>query len=292
MKVGVVFPQTDFGAYEPGALRDFFQTVEALGYSHLVAYDHILGANPVRPGGWRGAYTNESAFLEPLVLFGYAAGVTQKLGFLTGILILPQRQTALVAKQAATLDILCQGRLRLGVGLGWNEVEYAALNEDFHNRGRRMEEQVDVLRKLWTQPLVDYQGQWHTIPDAGIKPLPVQQPIPLWFGGTAESALRRTARIADGWLPNIKSPTEARTAAEIVRQELKTAGRDPSTFGIEARIPYGDGNPDTWKAQIREWEELGATLFSINTLNLGYTTPAEHLKALRTFANAIGPFSS
>ena len=180
MKIGLVFPQTEYGN-DPAALGDYAQTAEALGYSHLLAYDHVLGANPDRPGGFSGPYTYRTPFLEPFVLFAYMAGLTRNLEFCTAILILPQRQTALVAKQAATLDRLCHGRLRLGVGLGWNPVEYHALGKDFHTRGRRFEEQVELLRRLWTEPLVTFEGRWERVDDAGLNPLPVQQPIPLWF---------------------------------------------------------------------------------------------------------------
>ena len=290
MKMGAVFPQTEFGEYDPGAVRDYVLTIEALGYSHLIAYDHVLGANPDRPGGWKGAYTHESAFFEPMVLFAFAAAIAPRLGYMTGILILPQRQTVLVAKQAATLDIFSRGKFRLGVGLGWNEVEYTALNENFHNRGRRIEEQVELLRALWTQPLVKYQGEFHNILDAGIKPLPVQKPIPIWFGGEAEPALKRIARIADGWLPNVKTAEIARPRVEILRKEMEQNGRDPATLGIEPRLVYGEGNPDTWRSEIRQWQAMGATQFSINTLGRGFSTPSEHLNALRNFASAVGPF--
>ena len=203
MKMGVVFPQTEFPP-DPIAIRDYAQTVEGLGFTHLLVYEHVLGANPERPGGWQGPYTHQHPFYEPFVLFSYLAALTQRLEFVTGILILPQRQTALVAKQAATLDVLCGGRLRLGIGIGWNAVEYTALGENFRNRGRRIEEQVALLRQLWTQPLVNFEGKWHQVPDAGLNPLPVQQPIPLWFGGQAEEVLRRTARLGrrlDAQLP-------------------------------------------------------------------------------------------
>lgn len=287
MNFGVVFPQTEFGS-DPAAVRDYAQAVEGMGYSHILAYDHILGANPDRPGGWRGTYTHESSFLEPFVLFSYMAGFAPRLGFFTGILILPQRQTVLVAKQAATLDVLCEGKFRLGVGLGWNEVEYTALNENFHNRGRRSEEQVAVLRALWTEPLVNFEGKWHHIPDAGIKPLPVQRPIPIWFGGTAEEALKRAARIGDGWIPNIRQVEDARKPAELLRQELVSAGRNPLEFGIEPRLLYGDGNPSQWHSTARIWEELGATGFSINTMGAGLATPQAHLDALARFAREMG----
>lgn len=285
--IGVVFPQTEYGS-DPAAVRDYAQTVEGMGYSHVLAYDHVVGANPDRPGGWRGPYTYQSSFLEPLLLFGFMAAITRKLSFATGIIILPQRQTVLFAKQAATLDVLANGRTRIGIGLGWNEVEYNALNEDFHNRGRRIEEQVQVLRALWTQPLVSFSGSWHTIPDAGLNPLPVQRPIPIWFGGTAAPALRRAARLGDGWMVNFRTPAEAAPAIELLNQYLAEAGRSRESFGIEARIPYGDGNPETWRVLLRDWKAAGATHFSINTMGANFSSPSAHLNALRTFAQAIG----
>ena len=286
MQFGVVFPQIEFPA-DPVAVRDYAQTVEALGLSFVDAYDHVLGANPDRPGGWRGPYTFQSSFIEPFVLFTYMAAITKVLGFATNIIILPQRQTALVAKQAATLDVLSGGRLRLGVGLGWNEVEYVALGENLHNRGRRIEEQIEVMRALWTQPLVNFNGRWHHIQDAGLKPLPVQRPIPVWMGGTAENALRRIARLSDGWMTNFRSAEDARPAVQQLRRFLAEAGRDPAAFPIEGRLPYGDGNPDTWHIQIQEWQDLGATYFSLNTMGHGFDTPAAHLGAIRKFAQAV-----
>ena len=286
MKIGVVFPQTEF-SHDPAAIRDYAQTAEALGFSHILAYDHVLGANPDRPGGWRGPYTYHDPFYEPFVLYSFMAAVTQRIGFVTGVIILPQRETALVAKQAATLDVLSQGRLRLGVGLGWNEVEYVALNQDFHHRGRRVEEQVELLRQLWTSPLVNFDGRWHTIPDAGINPLPVQQPIPIWFGGHADAVLRRTARLGDGWLPNHPSPDHVQPLLQKLDEYLAKAGRSRSDIGIEPRISYGDGNPDAWRQLIDDWQALGATHLSINTMRLGFDTPAAHLQAIRTFAEAI-----
>ena len=295
MKIGVVFPQTEFGN-DPAAIRDYAQTAEGLGFTHIVAYDHVLGANPNRPGGWRGPYTHESPFHEPFVLFGFMAALTQKIEFVPGIIILPQRQTALDAKQAAALDVLSGGRLRLGVGLGWNEVEFIALNQDFHTRGRRIEEQVTLMRQLWTQPLVNFSGKWHTIPDAGLNPLPIQRPIPVWFGGTADAALRRAARFADGWLINLRAIDEGRTVLAKLDGYLAEAGRsraDPSTslragFGIEPRVAYGDGKPEAWASLVSEWQSLGATHLSFNTMGKGFNTPAVHLAAIRTFAGAVG----
>ncbi len=288
MHIGVVFPQTEFGN-DPIAIRDYAQTVEGLGFSHVVAFDHVLGANPNRPGGWQGAYTHESAFHEPFVLFSYMAAVTQRLGFATGILILPQRETALVAKQVATLDVLSGGRLRLGVGLGWNEVEYVALNQDFHRRGRRIEEQVTLLRLLWTQPLVTFSGRWHTILDAGLNPLPMQRPIPIWFGGHADAVLRRVARMGDGWMPTrYRTAAEAQPVLEQLDRYLADAGRTRASLGLEPRLWYGDGQPDTWPAVIQDWQAAGATHLSMNTMGMGFNTPSAHLAALRTFAQAIG----
>lgn len=286
VKIGVVFPQTEFGS-DPGAVREYAETVEGLGYNHIAAYDHVLGANPQRPGGWRGPYTYESSFIEPFLLFTYMAAFTRKVVLATNVLILPQRQTALVAKQAATLDVLSGGRMLLGVGLGWNEVEYVALNEEFHTRGRRIEEQVEVLRRLWTDPLVTFSGRWHTIPDAGIKPLPIQRPIPIWFGGSVEAAVRRAARLGDGWMCNFRNPSDARPAVEKLYRFLDEAGRDRARFGIEARIPYGEGNPETWHALIGEWQVLGATMFSLNTMGQGFDSPKAHMEAVRKFAAAV-----
>jgi probable F420-dependent oxidoreductase len=287
MHIGVVFPQTEFGS-DPGAIRDYAQTAEGLGFTHIVAYDHVLGANPERPGGWSGPYTHRDPFHEPFVLFSFMAAATQKIQFVPGVIILPQRQTALVAKQAAALDVLSGGRLRLGVGLGWNEVEYIALGQDFRTRGRRLEEQVAVLRQLWTRPLVNFSGRWHTLPDAGLNPLPIQRPIPLWFGGTADAALRRLARLADGWLLNHRTVADARPALERLDRYLAEAGRTRAGFGLEPRLAYGDGDPEAWAASLDDWKAAGATHLSFNTMRSGFNTPEAHLEAIKTFAEAVG----
>src|SRR3712207_5049701 len=200
MRLGAIFPQLESGA-DPVAIRDYAQAVEGMGYDHILIYDHVLGADTASRPNWRGPYTAQSLFHEPFVLYGYFAAVTERVELVTDVIILPQRQTALVAKQAAEIDVLSGGRLRLGVGIGWNEVEYEALGESFRNRGARSEEQIEVLRLLWTQEVVDFQGRWHTITAAGINPLPVRRPIPLWIGGTAEPVLRRIGRLGDGWFP-------------------------------------------------------------------------------------------
>ncbi|MGD0752102.1 MAG: LLM class F420-dependent oxidoreductase [Anaerolineales bacterium] len=286
MQIGVVFPQTEIGN-DPAAIRDYAQTAEGLGFSHVLAYDHVLGANPQRPGGWSGPYTYLTPFHEVFVLFGYLAAVTHKLGLAAGVIILPQRQTALVAKQAASLDVLSGGRLRLGIGLGWNEVEYTSLNENFHNRGKRIEEQVVLMRRLWTEPLVDFKGKWHTIPDAGLNPLPVQRPIPVWFGGSAEAALRRLARLGDGWIALSRSAAEAKPALAQLERFLEQAGRTRSQVDLEARISYDSGDPKVWEMTMREWQEAGATHLSFNTMSKGFKTPQEHIQAIQKFAWAV-----
>ena len=287
MKFGVIYPQTEFG-YDPFAIKDFAQSVEDLGFVHIGCFDHVLGANPDRPGGWQGQYTYRSAFQEPFTLFGFMAALTRRILFTTGILVLQQRQTALVAKQAATLDVLSGGRLRLGVGLGWNAVEYTCLNENFRNRGRRLEEQIAVLRLLWTEPLVNFSGRWHHIPDAGINPLPVQRPIPVWFGGRAEPALKRAARLGDGWVAPYRTPTEAMPIIDSFSRYLEEAGRSWDNFNIEVRLYYGTGDPDIWKKLAREWQDLGVDHISFNTLGAGFTAPKEHIGAIRQFAEEMG----
>ncbi|MEX0806239.1 MAG: LLM class F420-dependent oxidoreductase [Candidatus Binatia bacterium] len=285
MRIGVVFPQTEIGS-DPAAIRDFAQTAEQLGYRHILAYDHVLGANPASRPGWRPPYTHQSAFHEPLVLFGYLAALTTTIELVTGILILPQRQTALVAKQAAALDLLSGGRLRLGIGIGWNPVEYEALNENFANRGRRSEEQVALLRMLWTNELVTFEGRWHKITDAGINPLPIQRPIPIWFGGGDDRVLRRLASVGDGWFPQLPPDEKCRAAIERIAGYAREVGRDPQAIGIEGRITINQESAETWHQQIRAWNELGATHLSVNTMKAGFTTSAAHIEAIRRFHEA------
>ncbi|MPZ75095.1 MAG: TIGR03619 family F420-dependent LLM class oxidoreductase [Deltaproteobacteria bacterium] len=285
MRIGVVFPQTEIGS-DPAAIRDFVQTAEQLGYRHILAYDHVLGANPASRPGWRPPYTHQSAFHEPLVLFGYLAALTTTIELVTGILILPQRQTALVAKQAAALDLLSGGRLRLGIGIGWNRVEYEALNETFANRGRRSEEQIAVLRMLWTNELVTFEGRWHKITDAGINPLPTQRPIPIWFGGGDDRVLRRLASVGDGWFPQLPPDEKCRAAIEKIAAYAREAGRNPKAIGIEGRITINQESAQTWHQQIRAWKELGATHLSVNTMKAGFATAAAHIEAIRRFHEA------
>ncbi len=287
MKIGILFPQLE-SSNDPSFLRDFAQTASEAGFSFVSAYEHVLGANPKSPEDWEKPATYKSSFLEPFSLFSFMAGAAPDLGFLTRILILPQRQTVLVAKQAATLDILCHGNFRLGVGIGWNPSEYVSLNQDYPSRSQRLEEQVIVLRELWTQPLVDYQGRWHTIPDAGINPLPIQRPIPIWFGGHSEKTLRRVAAMGDGWLPNDLPFEETRRAIGHLQDYLQEAGRDPASIGIEPRLPYGSGDPDQLNQALLDWEKAGATHVSLDIMGGNLQTPEAHLAALRNFSNAVG----
>lgn len=289
MQIGVVFPQTEIGN-DPIAIRNYAQAVEAMGYRHILVYDHVLGASTATRPDWRGPYTSDTPFHEPFVLFGYLAAVTRKLELVTGVIILPQRQTALVAKQAAEVDVLSGGRLRLGVGVGWNPVEYEALGEDFGTRGRRCDEQIEVLRALWTAPVVNVRGRWHTIDHAGINPLPVQRPIPIWIGGESDAALRRAARLGDGWLPQSQRPLDDGTEQRLtrLREMLVAAGRAPDSFGIEARLSVSRVPQDTWADYAATWQRLGATHLCVNTMGFGLTSPAEHLAVLERVMAAIG----
>ncbi len=285
MKLGVVFPQTEIGN-NPADIRAYAQTAEALGYDYLLAYDHVLGANPDRPGGWSGPYTDQTPFHEVFVLFAYLAGLTARLEFVTGVLILPQRQTALVAKQAAALDVLSGGRLRLGIGIGWNAVEYEALGEAFGNRGKRSAEQVVLLRRLWTEPLVTFQGEHHTVSAAGLNPLPVRRPIPVWFGGGADAVLARMARLGDGWIANTMTPEQGRPLVEKLRAYLVAEGRDPAAFGIDIRVNASKTPEAAWAEYVAGWRALGATHVCVNTMGMGFTRLEQHLDVLRRFKAA------
>ena len=294
MRVGVVFPQTEIGP-DPVAIRDYVQAAEDLGYSHLIAYDHVLGADTRFHEGWSGGYALNDMFHEPLVVFGYMAAITKTLELVTAILIQGRRQTALVAKQAAEVDILSGGRLRLGVGIGWNHVEYEALGQNFHNRGRRTEEQIPLLRALWSQEVVNFKGRWDHVTDAGINPLPVQRPISIWMGAGGrlspvppERVLRRVARLADGWFPQFFPDEAARETITRVREYAREEGRDPSVIGMEARINIADGNPEFWVERAKAWEELGATHISVNTMRAGLESSEAYINAIRQFKEVVG----
>ncbi|MGH3541717.1 MAG: LLM class F420-dependent oxidoreductase, partial [Mycobacterium sp.] len=263
MRIGVVFPQTEIGA-DAGAVRTYVEHVEGLGFAHLLAYDHVVGADPEVHIGWDGPYDLHTTFHEPLVTFGYLAAVTTSLELMTGVVILPQRQAVLVAKQAAEVDLLSGGRLRLGVGLGWNAVEYEALGEDFSTRGKRCEEQVELMRRLWTEESVTYRGTYHQVTGAGLAPLPIQRPIPVWFGAYSRRACRRAGRLGDGWLPMVGPGPKLEQALHEVAQAAIEAGRDPAHIGMGGQVSW-NGNADDLADGVRSWADAGASQVSINT---------------------------
>ena len=293
MRVGVVFPQTEIGAGAVG-IAEFARAAEEIGYHHLVAYDHVLGA-VARGDGWVG-YTHEDMFHEVFVLFGYLAALTRRIELVTGVLVLPQRNAVLAAKQAAEVDVLSGGRLRLGVGVGWNSVEFEALGEDFRSRGARVQEQVAVMRALWTQPVVTYRGKWHHIDRAGLNPLPVQRPIPIWMGGESDIVLRRIARLADGWMAggSLRTPNQRLAGdpggypamVERLRGYVRDAGRDPAAVGLERRFNYPDG-PEAWVRVAREWRTLEGTHLSLSTMRAGLSSPRAHIEAIRRVWDAL-----
>ena len=272
MKIGVVFPQTEIGA-DPDVVAKFATTAESLGYDHLLAYDHVLGANTASRPDWQGPYTTESMFQEPLVLFSYLAGLTSTIEFVTAVIILPQRQTALVAKQAACVDVLSKGRLRLGVGTGWNDVEYEALGANFHDRGHRSEEQIDLLRQLWRDDAITFTGEHHKITDAGLNPLPTNKNIPIWLGGMAPQVIDRVGRLADGWFPFVNK--DLSTQIGQMQTSARNAGRDPDSIGIECMIP---ANTDA--ERVKGLQDMGVTHVALVTMNQKLADPAAHLDAI------------
>ena len=294
LQIGAIFPTTEIGN-DPIAIRDWAQTAEQLGYRHMVTYDHVLGAEHAdREPRLMGPYTEKDPFHEPMVLYGYLSGVTESLELCTGVLILPQRQTALVAKQAVQIDMLSGGRLRLGVGTGWNWVEYDSLNEPFENRGKRFDEQVEVLRQLWREPVVDYQGEYHRIERAGLLPRPAQD-IPLWFGALSEVAVRRAARVGDGVIFGTK-PSRVKRLSDKLREYVDAAGRSQAEVGAEAVVDFSE--PESWQQEIELWQEAGGTHLSLRAMDtgaelvgvqrVGYKGPADYIRALETFKKEIG----
>ncbi|ONI84650.1 LLM class F420-dependent oxidoreductase [Saccharothrix sp. ALI-22-I] len=279
MRIGAVFPHTEIGD-DPGVVRAWAQSVEEFGYHHVLAFDHVLGVGAGTRPGWQG-YTNDAAFHEPLVLFGFLAGVTTTLELTTGVLVLPQRQTALVAKQAAQVHLLSGGRLRLGVGIGWNEVEYEALGQTFGNRGVRSEEQVALMRALWAQSTVDFEGRWHRVDGAGINPRPGPGAIPVWFGGYSERTLRRVGRLGDGWMPRRWPDETAHDMLERVRAYAREAGRDPATIGFETRLTLAQVPEGNRAEFVRGWRDIGATHLCVDTMSMGLSSPEQHLEVLR-----------
>ena len=286
MQIGVVFPQTELGG-DAGAVRQYAQAVEQQGYRHLLVYDHVVGADPSVHSPWRGPYDIDTTFHEPFVLFGFLAGLTS-LELVTGVIILPQRQTALVAKQAAEVDLLTGGRFRLGVGVGWNRVEYDALGQDFTTRGRRSGEQVELLRRFWTQRSVDATVDGERVVGAGIAPMPAQRPIPVWFGCSSPPAYRRAGRLGDGWFPQVPPGGELDDARGIVEAAAREAGRDPAALGMEGRVSFAGDVSDT-AAAVERWRAAGATHVAVNTMGAGLASVDDHVAVLGSLATALGP---
>ena len=285
MKIGVVLPHHEIGS-DPGAIKAFAQGAEALGADNLLIYDHVLGVDPDRPGGFRGPYDKDVQFHEPLTTFAFMAGVTSSIRFITTVLILPQRQTALVAKQVAELAILSENRFSLGIGTGWNVAEYEALNEDFTSRGKRQGEQVELMRLLWGSDSLDYQGEYHTIPYASINPRPSES-IPILFGGGAPALLRRCARLGDGWIPLMGPNVAAANAIETLKQLREEQGLTWDGFKIQAQAQFSGGDPERWFTHANKWQELGATHIAVATHNAGETDVDGFLKRVETYMSAV-----
>lgn len=285
MNLGVVLPTVELGP-SPAVIREYAQRAQELGYTHLVVQDHVLGVDPSAHAGWDHPYTNMTPTPDPFIQSAFLAAAVPGMELVTGVVVLPQRQTALVAKQAAEVDILTGGNFRLGVGIGWNQVEYQALGADFHTRGARSEEQVELMRALWTQPSVTFEGQFHRIDAVGINPLPVQRPIPVWFGGGADALLRRVARMGDGWITEPQVQTRKQNQAMLDRlfgfaEEL---GRDPASIGIEGRVELVD-NPTEHDvlAALRDWHDMGIDIVTLSTRAVGLDSPQQQMDALRRY---------
>jgi probable F420-dependent oxidoreductase len=285
MEIGVVYPQIELGG-RPDAVRQIALAAEELGFDHLVAYDHVLGAvHEDREPPLLGPYTQNDPFHDPLMMFAYLSGLTTRLKFFSGILILPQRQTALVARQVADLDLFSGGRFRLGVGVGWNYVEYDALGQDFATRGARQEEQIALLRRLWTEPVVDFDGRFDRIDRAGTLPTPTR-PVPIWLGGWSQTAYKRAARIADGFIFGGRTPDMVETWNRV-RQLVADAGRSVDDFGGEA-VVFSTQGPHRVVEHIGAWRDAGGTHASISTMNLGFSSVDQHVEYLAAVADALG----
>ncbi|MEQ1887599.1 MAG: LLM class F420-dependent oxidoreductase [Alphaproteobacteria bacterium] len=309
MRVGLLFPTLDMGS-DFGGIRDYIETVEALGYNHLLVPDHVMGAGLGTRPDWKGPYNYTNPFHEPFTMFGYIAGVTKRLEMASGVLILPQRQTVLVAKQAAQIDVMSNGRLRLGVGIGWNTVEYDCLGKNFHDRGKRLEEQITLLRELWASDLVTFNGVYEQVVDAGINPRPAKNHIPVWIGAEARPALQRAARMADGWFPMFQPGEKGAVKIGKMKEYLRDAKRGFSDhgpqFGMEPFVHAGRGfsaniappekdpqfcsntnGPQEWAKEAHWWQDHGATHISLNTMNSDLHGPKAQIEAVTKFANAM-----
>jgi probable F420-dependent oxidoreductase len=282
-----VFPTTEIGD-DPAAIREWAQAVEDLGYDHILVYEHVLGFRESPNPSYVGPVTPELRFHEPLVLFGFLAAVTRRVELVTGVLVLPMRQTVLVAKQAAEVDVLSRGRLRLGVGVGHVQREHEALNETYHTRGRRIEEQIALMRALWTEDVVTFTGRGHHLAGAGLSPRPVQHPIPIWMGGMAAASLARAARLADGWIPDLMAPDDrARTMVEQLRAFAEHVGRAPTSLGLDVHLPLRSVPAERWREHAEKWQELGATHLSVETMGAKLPSLQAHIDALQQIRTAL-----
>jgi len=284
MQLNALFPTRDIGS-DPAKIRDWAQAAEDLGYSYIEVPDHVFGATA--RDGWTPVYNEKDPFHETFVILGFLAAVTKTIRLSSGVLISPQRQTGLIAKQAAEADLLSGGRLRLGIGVGWNHVEYEALGTDWKTRGARQAEQVDVLRRLWSEDLVSYNGRFHHLKDVNIVPPPIQRPIPIWFGGSSDAVIKRAARLGDGWMPIMAPDLEGEQKLAMLRGELKGHGRDPGKFGIEGWLRMHDSDPGKWAAAADGWRRLGADMVMLYPM-YRITTLDEHIATLRRFKEIMG----
>lgn len=299
MKLGILFPQD---LKDPVSVRDFVQAVDEIGYNHLSFPDHVFGANPATHK-LIGPYTHKSYFHETFTTMAYVAGITRRIELVSTVLILPQRQTGLVAKQAAAIDVLSGGRLRLGVGVGWNAVEYEVLGMNFHDRGKRVDEQVDLLRKFWREELITYQGNWHSVTDAGINPRPLRQSIPIWFGGWSDPMMDRVARLGDGWIASCSYEGKGRTCIEKMHMACEKIGRDPAEIGIQAMVVLNNSSvwkgtnqkagaeavrsPDDWRREAQVWQAGGATHLDCWTMYGNLSSPDQHIALARQFMETM-----
>lgn len=282
VQIGAFFPTRDMPA-DRAAIRDWAQAAEAIGYDYVEVPDHVLGADRTSLPAFEGPYDVDDAFHETFVTMAYMAAVTERVGLVSGVLILPQRQTALVAKQAAQLDVVSGGRLRLGIGVGWNPVEYEALGQDWRVRGRRQAEQIELMNQLWTNRTVTFDGEFDRVHHAGLKPRPIQQPIPIWFGGGVEAVLKRAAKYGQGWIPLGRPDEQIEGQLERLRTYLQAEGREPSEFGIEAWVRSGIGEPDQWRAAAERWTRLGATHVTFYTSGQGVGAVEQQIAAMQQF---------
>ena len=294
MQLGASLPVGDIGT-GPSPLRDYAQAVEGLGFNYMLAPDHVLGANPDVDYGGKRVGTSATAYHDPFVLFAFLAGVTRNMGFASGVVILAQRQAALVAKQAACLDELCEGRFRLGIGVGWNEIEFQGLGMDFHTRGKRSAEQVRFMQALWAKPSITFKGEFHQLDDGGINPRPKSGRVPVWFGGHAEATFRRAAKYGDGFMPlQYPAGDDALKAFDKLRGLIEAEGRDPASFGLEVWVSPGKGTPDDWRKEFNFWKQAGVSHITVHTTyvsnhhkRIAGKTYADHLDAITRYRKAV-----